>query len=235
MNTFVPSHVRSTPGASRRAFTRIELLAASIALALVGIVTFPSLASTRADSDRVRCFNNLRQLGLAALKYADDNDSTFPPRRSPAWPTKLLNYYGTTNILVCPADGPNPLSFGLTNADAAPRSYIMNGWSDYFASQPGSPPTSPMPISAITEPAQTIVFGEKQTESGHFWMDYLAGDDYLELDQGRHYASRQNHTDGVSNHAFADGSVRLLKFGEAFSPVILWFVDHQWRNIGAGQ
>ncbi len=213
----------------------MELLATCAALAFVGIVAFPLFAGTRADSDRVGCFNNLRQLGLAALKYADGNDSTFPSRRPPAWPTKLLNYYGTTNILLCPQDGPNPLTFGPTNADAAPRSYIMNGWSDYFAAQPGSPLTNVMPISAISEPAQTIVFGEKHTESGHFWMDYLAGDDFIELDQGRHYASRQNHTDGFSNHAFADGSVRLLKFGEAFSPVILWLVDPQLRNVGAGQ
>jgi hypothetical protein len=213
----------------------VELLATCAALAFVGMVAFPLCASTRAHSDRVGCFNNLRQLGLAALKYADENDSTFPPRRSPAWPTRLLHYYGTTNILLCPADGPNPLTYGPTNADAAPRSYIMNGWADYFASQPGSPLTNVMPISALGEPAQTIVFGEKQTESGHFWMDYWAGDDYLEVDQGRHYASRQNHTDGVSNHAFVDGSVRLLKFGEAFDPVILWFVDPRWRNMSAGQ
>ena len=225
----------STSGISNRAFTRIELLATCAALALVAVLALPVFASTRAHSDRVGCFNNLRQLGLAALKYADENDSAFPSRRLPAWPTRLLHYYGTTNILLCPEDGPNPLSYRLTNADAAPRSYIMNGWSDYFASQPGFQVTNGMPISAISEPTQTIVFGEKDTASGHFWMDFLAGDDYSELDQGRHYATRQNHSDGFSNHAFADGSVRLLKFGEAFSPIDLWFVDPQWRKIGSGQ
>jgi hypothetical protein len=205
------------------------LLATCVALALVAALALPVFAGTRAHSDRVGCFNNLRQLGLAALKYADENDSAFPSRRLPAWPTKLLHYYGTTNILLCPEDGPNPATFGPTNADAAPRSYIMNGWSDYFGSLPS--PTNVMPISAIDEPAQTIVFGEKETTSGHFWMDYLAFDDLSELNQGRHYASRPNHSDGYSNHAFADGSVRLLKFGEAFFPIGLWFVDPQWRNF----
>jgi hypothetical protein len=66
-------------------------------------------------------------------------------------------------------------------------------------------------------------------------MDYLAGDDFIDLDQGRHYASRQNHSDGFSNHAFADGSVRLLKFGAAFSPIGLWFVDPQLRNMSVDQ
>ncbi len=224
---------RSSGGHSYCAFTRLELLATCAAFALMAILAFPLLAGTRAGSDRVSCFNNLRQIMLAALKYADDNDSNFPPRRTPAWPTMLHHYYGTTNILVCPADGPRPATFGMTNADAAPRSYIINGWADYFMTYP--PPsslTNPMPVSAIIEPAQTIVFGEKRTESGHFWMDYLAGDDYSELDQGRHYASRPNRSDGVSNHAFADGSVRLLKFGEGFDPVILWFVLPEWRTIG---
>jgi hypothetical protein len=213
-------------------FTRLELLAMCMAAALLSALALPLFAATRADSDRVACFNNLRRLGLASLQYADDNDGAFPPCRLPRWPEQFRGYYESTNLLVCPADGPGPVSFGFTNADAAPRSYIMNGWNDYFFTHQGSIfSTNPMPLSAIREPAGTIVFGEKATESTHFWMDYASMDDFSDLEHGRHYSTRPSRGEGASNHAFADGSLQLLKYGEGFAPVNLWAVEPEWRNI----
>lgn len=215
------------------AFTRVELAAVVTLLAAVGALALPVLAGTRAHSDRAACFNNLRQIMNASLKYADENNNAFPPRQLPFWPSRLLKYYGSTNILTCPADGPAPLSFGTTGVDAAPRSYIMNGWSDYsYAHGMSLVSTNGMPLSAIQEPAQTIVFGEKLTESGHFWMDYFQSDDLSELEQSRHYASKPGGTDGASQYAFADGSVRLLKFGQSLSPTLLWAVEPEIRNLG---
>jgi prepilin-type processing-associated H-X9-DG protein len=213
-------------------FTRIELAVAVTMLAALGLFALPVLAGSRVLSDRVACFNNLRQIMRAALMFADENHDSFPPRSGPRfWPGRLLQYYGSTNLLTCPADGPTPKSLGITNADGAPRSYIMNGWGDYYSSR-GLSPTNVMPLSAILEPAQTIVFGEKQADSGHFWMDYFQGDDFVELDQSRHFASKPNGPDGASQYAFADGSVRLLKFGESLYPILLWAVEPEWRTNG---
>jgi prepilin-type processing-associated H-X9-DG protein len=215
-----------------QAFTRIELVAVVAALAALGLFALPLLAASRASSDRAACFNNLRQIMRAALMYADDNNDAFPPRQGPIfWPRRFLQYYGSTNLLTCPADGPTPMSFGFTNADGALRSYVMNGWADYYAHQSGGFVfTNPMPISVILEPAQTIVFGEKRTESGHFWMDYFQGDDYSELEQSRHFSSKPGGTDGASQYAFADGSVRLLKYGQSLYPTLLWAVEPEWRT-----
>jgi prepilin-type processing-associated H-X9-DG protein len=217
-----------------RAFTRIELVAVVAALTALGVFALPLLAASRASSDRAACLNNLRQIMRAALEYADENNNALPPRRGPPfWPGRFLQYYGSTNLLTCPADGPSPQSFGFTNADGAPRSYILNGWGDYYAQHSGGlSSTNPFPLSAILEPAQTIVFGEKQTGSGHFWFDYLQGDDFTELDQSRHYSSTPGGTDGASQYAFADGSVRLLKFGQSLYPTLLWAVEPEWRTNG---
>lgn len=213
-----------------RGFTRVELIAASIAVAFLATLAFPVMAANRADADRVGCFSNMRQLIIAALKYAQENDDHFPPRRLPAWTTQLQPYYGSTKILVCPSD-PEPASLSFaTNADAAPRSYIMNGWGDYFLAQQGSfLSTNAFPLTAIAEPASTIVFGEKATGSTHWWMDYQNYDDLNEVEDGRHYAT--GTIDGASNHAFADGSVRLLKWGEAYQPVLMWAVTPEWRHF----
>jgi len=207
-------------------------------LAALCIFALPLLAATRPSSDRAACFNNLRQIMRAALEYADDNNDTFPPRQVPPyWPGRFLSYYGSTNILTCPADGPAPGSFGFTSVDGAPRSYIMNGWNDYFYTHYGQfILTNVMPLSGILEPAQTIVFGEKPIESGHFWMDYEEFDDISQLDQSRHFSSKPGGTDGASQYAFVDGSVRLLKFGQSLYPVLLWAVEPEWRtNMIHGQ
>lgn len=215
------------------AFTRIELVLAVAALALLGALALPLFAGTRAGSDHASCFSNLRQLGVAALAYADDHEDHFPARRLPAWPQQLSNYYRHTAVLRCPSDGPDPASSGPgTNADGAPRSYLMNGWNDYYAGVGTN--GAALPTSAILEPMQTIVLGEKQTTSSHFWMDYWSGDDYQSVEQRRHYSAGVTGTDGASNHTFADGSVRLLKFGEGFSPVNLWFVQPEWRTCCGG-
>jgi prepilin-type processing-associated H-X9-DG protein len=44
------------------------------------------------------------------------------------------------------------------------------------------------------------------------------------------WISLGNEQGGGSNYGFVDGSVRFLKFGEAFSPQNLWAVTDEFRN-----
>jgi hypothetical protein len=62
-------------------------------------------------------------------------------------------------------------------------------------------------------------------------MDYWMGDDFQELDQARH-AGASKSVSGSSVFAFADGSARLLRFGQSLDPVNLWFVLPEWRKKG---
>jgi hypothetical protein len=205
-------------------FARADLLALVAAMFLLVCVGVG--ATSRDQSKRAVCHNNLRQLGVAMLEYAEENGGKLPARRLPAWPVQLLKFYRETRVLLCPADGPSPATFDVsTNADAAPRSYIANGWSDYFMARNQSFNAAGMPIDAIIEPAQTILFGEKYTPSGHSWVDISAWDDLLEVENARH--------GNASNHTLADGSVRLIPFGAAFEPTNLWAVEPAWRaNYG---
>src|SRR5688572_14132560 len=150
---------------------RTELVWLVASLALVALAITPLFGGAREGSERAGCFNNLRQLGVAALKYVDEHDDNFPRRQMPAWPEQFRSHYRSISVLACPTDGPFPgTSVASTNlGDRAPRSYLLNGWSDYYN---GVPPRNPFPASAIQEPAGTIIFGEKVTESTHFWMDY---------------------------------------------------------------
>jgi prepilin-type processing-associated H-X9-DG protein len=120
----------------------------------------------------------------------------------------------------------------LPPADYAPRSYVGNGWYDYSqVTLQTSPFPYGMPESAIREPAATIVFGEKATESRHFWMDLSLGDDVFEIEHARHF--RANSSDprtGGSNFAMADGSVQFLRYGRSLAPTNLWAVIDEWRT-----
>src|SRR6266542_6847792 len=74
----------------------------------------------------------------------------------------------------------------------------------------GMTPTNRITEYDIRQPSETITFGEKESTSGHFWMDFLegSGNDITELDQSRHNSQgRSNSASGGSVYAFVDGSV----------------------------
>ena len=60
------------------AFTLIELLIVIAIIALLAAILFPVFAQARAKARQTVCVSNLRQLGTAALLYAQDADGTFP-------------------------------------------------------------------------------------------------------------------------------------------------------------
>ncbi len=165
------------------AFPLIELLVVIAIIAILAAMLFPVLSRAQETGRRIQCMNSMRQLELANQMYITDNHGFYTPRDDTSrWPNRLYDTYGRNlKILLCPTDivlgfGP-PATVGLSPsnnvADASPRSYFINGWNDYFASQLSTSDWGALEPEirgtgtgirdmAIVHPSDTIVFGEKR-------------------------------------------------------------------------
>jgi prepilin-type N-terminal cleavage/methylation domain-containing protein/prepilin-type processing-associated H-X9-DG protein len=253
-NRVNPMHttVRDEPLAPARVapkgFTLIELLVVIAIIAILAGMLLPAMAKSKEKAASMSCLNNLHQMGLSMVLYAQDNNGLYPARTSNRrWPTQLFKYYSNLKILQCPTelrqrDRRMHKVANLPNEqpDFAIRAFIINGWNDFFYPNGlGSVDAlegKSMRETGIRFPSDTIVMGEKKIGSDHYYMDLLegAGNHTDQIERSRHSVPRrrdtQNFPGGGSNYAFADGSSRYLKYKGTMYPLNLWGVAEWARS-----
>ena len=211
---------------SRAAFTLIELLVVIAIIAILASLLTVGLARAKQVSRRTACESKLRQLTLAWLIYADDNNGYLVPNRTAGNPPvstpdswvvgsvktntgvlgtqagALFPYLRSVAVYTCPAD----LS---TN-----RSYAMNcgfNWFDNHDPSLKEPlPTSYMAtrLVEIARPSDTFAIIDENADSiddGFFGINWPPSSTWLNLPATRHDVRR-------TSLSYADGHVAQIKW-----------------------
>ncbi len=67
-------------------FTLIELLTVIAIIGILAAILIPVTAKVRESAKRAICTSNLRQIGLSAFLYANENNDRLPVMTEPGWP-----------------------------------------------------------------------------------------------------------------------------------------------------
>ena len=100
----------------KRGFTLIELLVVIAIIAILAAILFPVFARAREKARQTSCLNNVKQLTLGILMYAQDYDEALPHYsnfrnytsgswgvRNSTWYYNIYPYVKNTQAYVCPS------------------------------------------------------------------------------------------------------------------------------------
>jgi len=163
----------------RRGFTLIELLVVIAIIAVLIGLLLPAVQKTREAAARIKCENNLHQLGLAMHMYHDVNHAFPPAFAKPSmygWSVWLLPYVEQQNLF----NLINPLGTNLTpnayttmqlsvfSCPSDPATATVNPYfenlakSNYVVNEQVSDGGSAIPMSTVTDGlSNTIMIGER--------------------------------------------------------------------------
>lgn len=142
-----------------KAFTLIEMLVVIAIIATLAALLFPAVSGMTERGKATQDLSNLRQVGLAAQMYLNDNDGTFFPPTD-IWMQDLVpKYLGAWKILKSPFD-----NRVLSETPAtAPVSY---GFSlDIKTTPQGTAAATALAADQIANPSVCILFAPAQDTS----------------------------------------------------------------------
>lgn len=186
------------------AFTLIELLVVIAILAILAALGLPMAKSITESGNAAKCLGNMRNIGIAALAFASDNNMKLPMTSHKGaenqWEVTLQPYSGNDIEFKCPSDP----------SKTRDRSYAIN---DMLTPNPCKAVFLDYSyLSKIDRPSETIYFAEATSDFtmdhfhfSEFFGDQVPPDAFEELvDVHRH----GKH----ANYLFADCHAEMLSW-----------------------
>jgi len=205
-------------------FTLIELLVVVAIIAVLAAMLLPALQGARDAAKSIYCVNNLKQIYVASVSYANDNNGYFPQVNSPLpVPVSWMDYLsrnlkvkaavipgigvkrGATygHPLLCPATTGDPWAWdpyagsaGYNGLTGFPTDYGQN---IYVTGNDGS--TLPgISLPSIPRPTMTALYGDEENNNG--WTGFITS----------YWCHSPRHKSRTrANFVAVDGHVETLK------------------------
>jgi type II secretory pathway pseudopilin PulG len=205
------------PKGRRRGFTWLELLLVVIVVIILTGLVLPILAPRRkVDGRRIKCVNNLKNVGLGLRIFATDNNGLFPwavpvreggtqedladEKRIWRHVAVLSNELSTPRILICPKDprfdklGNRSLTFG-TPTNNNDLQFGHNEQLSYF-----------LATGANEEEPELLMGGDRNLTRNGVAVQGRITPTPTDLFQ----FTKPGHHDGAGNVLMSDGAVRQL-------------------------